>query len=479
MFKTCLMLFALVANATIGVLAPNMASSIASTILFVLSIILVFRSEPVSVWLLLPFIWLQFSVLLSLNFAEGGAYMPEIGESGGPSIAAVAYAMFSLLTVVTAILARRLLASRLADPGPGPRSAPAPGRRPVSLFDVGLLCLAAGSSLYLLAAGLRTGFPLLTHTDRFMYRRLDADVLTIDILDLQLLPALALGVGRLTTSSSVLRHAYVGLFMLQLVASALFGDKFTILLMSLLVFASPGMIHSPDTMKRTAVRLLPAFGMVAVLMTAATLFIYSDYGALDLGDTLLLIGERISGQGQLWYVTVQHNAFVFRFDAKSIHGVLASILYKNPADYMFQHRLGPYFFVQAYAPPAQYRAVLHDLGTVTPTMGFEAYGLALFGYAGLLVQVVATGVLLAALTIFIERAIRSGNPLRALFPAFLLNASLKLFAQGTLFNVCSVPLFKSYGAFLLFEIIIAILARSVPTPSRAARPVTGPDERLA
>ena len=150
-------------------------------------------------------------------------------------------------------------------------------------------------------------------------------------------------------------------------------------------------------------------------------------------------------------MTVQHNASLFRCDTKSIDGVLSSIFYKNPADYMFRHRLGPYAFVQAYAPPLKYQAVLHDEGSVTPTMGFEAYGLALFGYAGLLVQVVASGVALAALGLFIERALRSGNPLRALFPAFLLNASLKLFAQGTLFNVCSVPMFKSYAAFLLFR----------------------------
>ena len=474
--KTCLILLALLVNATVGVLAPNMASSVASTILFLLSVALLFRADPLSIWLLLPFLWLQFTVLLSLNFAEGGATMPEMAETGGPSTAAVSYGLYALLTVVIAVVARRRLARRFAIPR---SSAPSAGNRPVSLLDVGLLVLAAGAGVYLLAAGLRTGFPLLTHTDRFMYRRLDADVITVDILDLQLLPALALGVGRLTTSSVALRRVYVGLFMLLLADSALFGDKFTILLMSLLAFVTPGMIDAPDAMVRTGIRFLPAFGLVALLMTAATLFIYSSYGTLGLGDTLLLIGDRISGQGQLWYVTVQHNASLFRFDTKSIDGVLSSIFYRNPADYMFRHRLGPYAFVQAYAPPLKYQAVLHDEGSVTPTMGFEAYGLALFGYAGLLVQVVASGVALAALGLFIERALRSGNPLRALFPAFLLNASLKLFAQGTLFNVCSVPMFKSYAAFILFDLVIAILARSAPPPRGAGRSAPRPGERLA
>ena len=284
--KTCLILLALLVNATVGVLVPNMASSIASTILFLLSVALLFRAEPLSIWLLLPFLWLQFTVLLSLNFAEGGATMPEMGETGGPSTAAVSYGLYALLTVVAAVLARRRLARRFAIP----RSSAAPpgGNRPVSLLDVGLLVLAGGAGVYLLAAGLRTGFPLLTHTDRFMYRRLDADVITVDILDLQLLPALALGVGRLTTSSAALRRVYVGLFVLLLTDSALFGDKFTILLMSLLAFVTPGMIEAPDAMIRTGVRFLPAFGLVAILMTAATLFIYSSYGTLGLGDTLLL-----------------------------------------------------------------------------------------------------------------------------------------------------------------------------------------------
>ncbi len=475
--KTCLILLALLVNATVGVLAPNIVSSVAATILFLLSVAFLFRAEPIAVWLLLPFVWLQFTVLLSLNFAEGGATMPEMGEGGGPSTAAVSYGLYSLLLVVTAVGARRWLGRRFVVPHGG-RARP-DAKRPFSLLDVGLLCLAAGAGIYLLVAGLRTGFPLLTHTDRFMYRRLDASVVTVDILDLQLLPALALGVGRLTTSSAFLRRVYVGLFMLLLMDSALFGDKFTILLMSLLAFVTPGMIEAPDAMIRTGLRFLPAFGLVALLMTGATLFIYSDYGALRLPDTLLLIGDRISGQGQLWYVTVQHDAAFLRFDTKSVGGVLASVVYKNPADYMFRHRLGPYAFVQAYAPALKYQAVLHDEGSVTPTMGFEAYGLALFGYAGLLVQVVASGVALAVLAVFIERALRSGNPLRALFPAFLLNGSLKLFAQGTLFNVCSVPMVKSYAAFILFEIVVAILARSAPPPRQAPGIAARREESLA
>ena len=478
MFKVSLVLLALVINATFGILVPNMVSSIASTTLLLLVVALLCQREPVSGWLLLPFIWLQFTVLLSLNFAEAGAYMPEMGETGRRSTAAVSYGLFSLLAMAIAVFARRHLVPRFALPKPGPTSIREQGSRPVSLLDVGLLCFAVGASVYLLAAGFRTGFPLLTHTDRFVYRRLDADVLTVDILDLQLLPALALGVGRLTTSSALLRAVYGGLFLLLLVESVLFGDKFTILLMSLLAFLSPGMIRAPGTMTRAAFRLLPVFGLVALLMSAATLFIYSDYGALGFSDTLLLIGDRISGQGELWYVTVQHNASLVRFDARSVKQILASIFYKNPADYMFQHRLGPYSFVEAYAPPKFYHGFVDDQGSVTPTMGSEAYGLALFGYVGLVVQVAASGVLLAALTVFIERGLRSGNPLRALFPGFLLNASLKLFAQGTLFNVCSVPLFKSYAAFLLFELVIGILARSAP-PSLTGQPASGISERLA
>ncbi len=477
MLKVWLILLALLVNAAVGILAPNPVCSFVATILFVVSTAALFRAEPVSVWLLLPFIWLQFSVLLSLTFATSGAYMPEMGETGHASTAAISYGLFSLLLIAVALRTRRAL-QRLAVPKNDP-SWPVwgPGSRPVSILDLGLLCLVTGMISYLFASGLRTGFPLLTHTDRFAYRRLDANVLTVDILDLQLLPAIALGVARLTTSSRALRALYGALFASLLLGSTLFGDKFAILLMCLLGFLSPAVITSSRTTVQTIRRLLPAFGAGAIVMTAATLFIYSDYGALGLGEALDTLGSRISGQGELWYVTVEHNAALFRFDTSAVRGTLASVLYRNPANYMFVHRLGPYSFVELFSPPEMYHAFIDNEGAVTPTMGYEAYGLALFGYAGLAVQIVLSGMLLGALTLFIERELRSGNPLRALFPAFLLNASLKFFAEGTLFNVCSVPLFKSYAAFLCFGILIRILSRSAP-PARDRLP-DGAPPRLA
>src|SRR5690242_15806310 len=98
----------LLLNLTIAVAWPNEGSSLVATGLFVVVTARLFIRHTIAMWLLLPLILTQLSVMISLNVIEAGGYMVEMGEGGHPSSAAASYSCYALLFLVTclAIFAR-------------------------------------------------------------------------------------------------------------------------------------------------------------------------------------------------------------------------------------------------------------------------------------------------------------------------------------------------------------------------------------
>jgi hypothetical protein len=244
-------------------------------------------------------------------------------------------------------------------------------------------------------------------------------------------------------------------------ASFLYSDKFFIILESIGAFMLPFVIRSPQSAARMLRRAFPwvAPGIIAVL--AVTFFIYSDHGSRSADATLASLGERIAGQGELWLMAVEHSPGWLHFDAHTARENLASLFARVPQDYAFEHHLGAEYFVYRYSPPAMYRSFEHNAGFVTPTMGYEAYGLMIFGFAGLLVVMVVTGVCVGWLMRWLNRVIQRGDLFGVLLPVVVMSETGKLLAQGTLYNVVSVSTFKIYAAFLALQVLVAALARGL------------------
>lgn len=453
----------LLLNLMVAVAWPNAGSSLIATALFVVVTAALFIRNTTAMWLLLPLILTLLSVMISLNVIEAGGYMVEMGEQGHASCAAASYSCYALifLGACLAVFARFSAPARAVEAQHG-QDTHAILQWP--LVAAGVLCVT-----YLLLAGLRTGFPLLTGTDRFVYRRLYADVISVNILDQKLIPPAVLGTLAAFGANTWTRRLGLWIFLALMILSFLYGDKFFIILVSIASFTVAFVISRPDSALQLLRRLAPliALGIAAVL--AVTFLIYSDYGTNSVQDTLVRFGDRVTGQGQLWYVAVEHSSRLVAFERGLVVQNLASLVAPNSQEFAFEHHLGALYFVEHFSPPAMFRSFQHNAGFVTPTMAFEAYGLVMFGYLGLAVQMAVAGALVGCLMAWLYRSIRSANAFAVLLPAFVMNQTIKLLSQGTLYIILSISALKSYAAFLVLQALVSLISRGMRSPDHATR----------
>jgi uncharacterized membrane protein YhaH (DUF805 family) len=445
---------------------PNLGTSCVATVLFTLALVALLRAEPVGTWLLFPFILLQLSVLVSLNVIDAGAYMVEMGRAGKPTAAAAAYACYSLLLLITSIGVYRALRARTNSHGGRtfPQSPEMHG-----IFQYCLVGCGAGCAAYLLIAGLRTGFPVLMGIDRFEFRRLFADMSTVNILNLKSVLACALGTVAALTHRRLIKWGASGAFAALMGVSFLYGDKFFIILIAIGVFVLPLVIRNPDSAARMILRAAPwaAVGVASAL--AVTFLMYSDFGARSSSATFEKLGDRVAGQGQLWQMAVEHSPGWIDFDPGKVRENLASLVAENSQDFVFRHHLTAEYFVYRYSPPAMYRSFLHNAGYVTPTMAYEAYGLVMFGYLGLALLMAMTGVFFGCLIAYLHGTIERGELLGVLLPAYVLTQAIKFFTQGTLYNLLSLSTLKWYAALWVLHSVARVLARGLSADTFASR----------
>ena len=405
------------------------------------------RLRTAAMVMLSPFLLLHLSVMASLIAIESGAYMKEIGATGAPSLAGVLYPLLSLLFVGAALLAHGFWGRRLTPVRPLPDVPAAPA--PWWLLNAALL-LGAGADLLLLAKGLVGGFPMLSGTDRFQFRA-STDVLTLNLLNLKIVIAAALATGALAARSLRARRAHHLLFGSYLLLSFLYGDKFFNILVAALVYAMPAAAADPVRLRHHAARLAPLVLTLLLAVMAATLVSYSNQGELSLAQTLERLGERVAGQGQLWWVAMRDNAQWLAWDGEALRGYLASLWANPAASYVFEHRLVAFYFIERYAPAAMHLSFLHNKGTVTPTMVFEAYSLVLMGGVGVILATACAGLFTGSALHWLQRQMLKGQVVNVLLPAYVLIQTFYLMAQATLYNLISPSAAKAYLAFLALQ----------------------------
>lgn len=444
----------LIANCAWAAIWPGPFTAGAALLLWLIAIARLCVADPRALVMFLPFIVLHFSVVLSLGAIEAGAYMKEMGSRGHASTASASYVLFSLLFMLSAELVCRWPGRRERH---GRETSDA-AHRPLILVWAAL-AIAAPIVVYLFLAGLRNGFPLLTGTDRFAYRMTSADVLTLNFLNLKFVIAALLGSGAAFAATALRRNCHHLTLLAYLLVSFLFGDKFFIILIAAGFYAMPFVICGSGDARRVIVRITPYALLVLCCVCAVTMFIYSDYGRLDISQTMARLGERAAGQGQLWYLAVRDSSHAIGIDTKLVADNLSSLLANPHASFVFEHRLGPFYFVEKYSPSDVYSTFIHNSGAVTPTMVFEAYGLIAFGYVGLAFLMVGMGVLVGVLVSWLARGMASGNPFNVLLPAFAFTQAVSLMAQATLYSLVGLSAWKAYAAFLVLQLGVAQIVK--------------------
>jgi hypothetical protein len=457
------LMLALLLNIGAAVAYPSVVNSLASCALYAVVYVRLFNARPVAALFFAPVAFMQFTVLISLVAIEGGARMKELGAMGNPSSASAVYAFVIALFTWSASAAFTWLERRFPTlPGQSLGS----DRHDMLLTWVpaAVCCFAI---LILLLKGASTGFPLLMGADRFTYRRLAGDAVTGNLLNLKIVYAAFLGVAAGRRSQPGARLPLHLIFIAYLLVSFLFGDKFFIIIVSTLFYIATQAVSDTQLLRRRVILGLPYAGAGMLMAIVMTVFIYSGNGHLSPEATALRLFDRLASQGQLWFLAFDHGFSWFHVDTKQVMLTLQSFS-ENPAqDFIFEERLGAFYFVQKYAPSHMYWLFVGNAGFVAPVMALEAYALELFGILGAIPVICLFGILLAAISFWTYRAVESRNPFNALLPAYLYVGIYYTIAAGTPANLFGIGYFKAYAAFGVLQYLVGQwLARStvIKTP---------------
>lgn len=443
-------------------LTPSWAFSFTSAVLFAWMAVFFVRVQPRAAALALPLLITRGATVVSLIFIEAGSAMPEIGRSGAPGDACASFVAFSSLLFLGfgAVFAL------------GERWAVAGARSPlldrlVVLARWPTIALCALLGLAALAAGARTGFPLFEHVDRFYYRRVYGGSVVLPILDNKFILGAVLGsiaFGR--NAPRVVRWAAAATMGALMLVFGLFGDKFFTLLTTAAYFATPYLLQREQALLRTLTRAwLPALVLLAGVF-GATLYIYSDYGTAPVERGVTRLGDRIAGQGELWWVATQDNRHLYAFDRRIAEEYAQSLEAPEPTVYDFAHGLETYGFIYRYTPQPLRRSFIHNQGWVQLTMGYEASALVSFGYAGVVVLSLAGGGLAALAALYLRRAFASEFPVSIALAVWTTLQAYIFLQQAEAWALFARGQVRRFFLFLIFEVVLFGLNHGQGAPGR-------------
>lgn len=421
--------------------------------------LLCFRWEPQGFSLFLPIAITRGSVVVALIAIEYGARLPEVGLSGTPGPHTASYIFLMVLLFAGYLAAFGVLRSAV---GWNERNVLSTifDRYAVAISAV-IVAIAIGATLWLCAIGALRGFPLLAGVDRFVFRRIYADNLTLNILNCKSLVAGALGlvsfclpVGRTWKLASTLTClVFIGV-------NFLFGDKFFIILITASCFFAPYLyLHHRLVRQRIGVML----GVSALLMLpvmGVTWFIYSDQGRASAEATSQRLMERFAAQGELWYLQNRIGAPLAKWNGQFVAANIGAMSVKNVDLFALQHGLGPAYFMNLYSPDKIRAAQGRHAGSVTYTMALEALLLAQFGWIGLFAGMVLSGALFALGSLYAAYAIERRLILSTVFSGYIILLMRSFSTQGGPWVIASVFTLKWLSIVLAIELALLLVAAS-------------------
>jgi Family of unknown function (DUF6418) len=456
----------------------NPAWSWIALLQFVALCLLCFQCEPQGFALFLPIAITRASVIVALNAIEHGARLPELGITGTPGPHATSYVLVTSVLFASYLAAFATLRRCLRSPDRGVLTA---------VFDryavwvsAAVVAVAAGATLWLVAVGATRGFPLLVNMDRFVFRRLFADNLTLNILNCKSVVASALGLVTFCLPVDRLWKRLASVTCLVFVCvNFLFGDKFFIILMTVSCFFAPYLyLHHRRVRQRIGLFL----GVTAVLMApvmGVTWFIYSDQGRASVEATSQHLSERFAAQGELWYLQNRIGAPLIARNNQFLADNAEAMSVKGVDLFALQHGLGPAYFMNRYSPDNVRAAQGRHAGAVTYTMALEPLVLANFGWLGLVVAMVLCGALFALGFLYVAYAIERRLILSMVFSAYIMVLMRSFSTQGGLWVLASVFTLKWLSIVLAIELILLLLAASQKGHGGNGRPAMRPRGRNA
>ncbi|MEM7650459.1 MAG: DUF6418 domain-containing protein [Pseudomonadota bacterium] len=398
------------------------------------------RFMPQAFILLLWFIFIRFTTLISGALIEGGAYMPELLLNGEVTGAFVRLEMLYTLGLTYAAVTINSLVKRIP---PMPKQTPDIRLWSLAAFAV-IAALCAGAALI----GIQHGFPALTGTDRILYRQQVSSRYLSFFLGNRPVMAALLGLIY-AVSKGQIRICAGGLFAAIMIISLLFAEKFTSIALILLTFATPILLIGLQKGQRLSRKIIVLAGAIGIITTPAILNAYGVFE--DPAAAFKRLEARAASQGQLWYVQDFQTEKWFKFDTERVNHNLKALASPLPESFA---RNTPYLgardFMATYFEPSRYKHYIER--GVTATMATEGYLLKLFGYVGMLPAYAALLAVYCAMLSYFALAIYSINPVRLLLSAKLLVWANFALNQGYFYLLLGLKPLVLIVAIACFEI---------------------------
>lgn len=400
------------------------------------------RRFPAAFILLLWFIFARLTTMISGVAIETGGSMPEFMMEGHPTGAFARLAGIYTVGILGATMTLNYFMRYIPQFGESRKELP--WANPVFALIL-ILCAWA------VVIGLKNGFPALENVDRILYWKKISSRFFYFFQGNRPIFALLLGLIYGATFGYQKRMA-LGIFLLVLVLSLLFAEKFTSICMIFFSFAAPAFLRDAAKLRSLAPRMILLGGLIAVVTIPAILL---AYGAReDAGAALERFKTRATSQAEIWYVADQEQDQAFTLDFQALTHNLRAISSADPESFaQSPPYLGARYYMAGYLERGRYLHYL-DRG-VTLTMATEGYLLKMFGWLGMIPPYLLLIAVYCAYQAYLYFAIMTVNPVRVIFAGKLLvwaNFSLN---QGYFWFLVGVKALALIALIAFAEIVYA------------------------
>lgn len=410
--------------------------------------LVVMRYYPAAFLLLLWFIFLRATSMISGAMIESGGFMPEILQQGQ---ATGAFARLTLIYTIGILGAIWVI-------NQGLRYIPAPPDNQnlrIQTWSYGVFALTLIICAGIIGIGLQNGFPLIDGIDRFTYRKtLDSRFLEA-FLSNRVIIAVLLGMAYAACQGAK-KITALALFILLMIVSLLIAEKFTSISLMLIYFITPIFLLKSkllEAMNRKIILL--GFG-ITVITIPAILFVYGLGQNPD--GAIKKFQNRASSQAQIWYLADQENDALFKFDQARIDYNIAALKARDPdALRKSPPYIGAADFMAQYLDKARYQNYINK--GISLTLGMEGYLMKLFGWLGMIPLYLLCLVIYSAQLVYLAHGIISANPFRVILASKLLVWSDYGLKQGYLYSILGVKSLAFMAAIIAFEIMLRLMKR--------------------
>jgi len=375
--------------------------SIVAVAIFGVYVIKLSRYCPAAFVLLLVYLFFRFTTLISGVAIELGSEMQELDTWGKATGSTIRLCMVYIAFITAASAVIEAVHIRIRK-----------NSNLISLVETSkwvpvFFILVSTLTLVMIMKGTEVGFPMFSGMSRLAFREeISSKLFLLYISNRPIFVAL-LGLV-FATCTGFRRKASLALFMVTMLVSMLFGEKFTSLIILLVFMSTPSLLLSKQLHSLRLTRLAVPM-LLATMLTIP--FILLVYGWND--DPVAAVERltsRFSGQGQLWFVADRDINSFFLFDQAALLHNLKSFVALDGGALSNQYPFfGARYFMYNYMNTDLLFLFL-ETKALTLTFGFEPYILVTNGWLGQLLPLVLCAAVYALNLAYLNFAIFNANP---------------------------------------------------------------------